>query len=163
VTGEQFDPRGILDALERHRVNFVVIGGFARVVQGTDELTRDIDICPQLKAENLARMTAALDDLDARRVPSSLREAEPHLETIAQVDTRLGHVSIVPTPTGTRGWEDLRRGSTREALGGGLRAAIAGPGDLVRTLEGLNRRGDDGLREALRVIADLDRSRGLSR
>jgi hypothetical protein len=44
-----------------------------------------------------------------------------------------------------------------------MRVAIAKAGDLTRTLDGLDRPGDAGRRDALRVIADLDRSRGLSR
>ena len=39
ATGDVFDPRGMLAALERNYVNFVVIGGLARVIRGTDELT----------------------------------------------------------------------------------------------------------------------------
>ena len=163
MTHEMFDPRGILDALERHRVGFVVIGGLARVIQGTDELTRDLDICPGTNGDNLGRLVSALDELEARRVPHSLRAAEPRLDEILQIDTRLGHLSIVPVPTGTRGYDDLRRRAGREALGGGLRAAIADAGDLVRTLDGLNRPGDEARREALRHIAELERSRGLSR
>jgi hypothetical protein len=163
VTGERFDPRALLDVLERGRVAFVVIGGLARVIQGTDEITTDLDFCPQLTTTNLTRLVRALDEIDATGIPASLRDTEPHLAEIAQVDTRLGHVSIVPKPVGTRGFDDLRRGATREALGGGMRVAIAKAGDLTRTLDGLDRPGDAGRRDALRVIADLDRSRGLSR
>jgi len=42
--GARFDPYALLEALERHRVGYVVIGGFARVVQGSGELTRGLDI-----------------------------------------------------------------------------------------------------------------------
>ena len=42
----KFDPYGILEALERHRVKYVLIGGFARVLQGTEELTRGVDVVP---------------------------------------------------------------------------------------------------------------------
>ena len=34
-----FDPYAILAALERRRVTYVVIGAFARVVQGAEEIT----------------------------------------------------------------------------------------------------------------------------
>ena len=63
-----FDPRGILTSLERHRVNFVLIGALARVLQGTDEVTGGVDICPQRRAENLERLDAALAELGAAPV-----------------------------------------------------------------------------------------------
>jgi hypothetical protein len=55
-----FDPRGLLAALDRHRVAYIVVGAFARVVQGADELTRGIDIVPSSREDNLRR----LDELE---------------------------------------------------------------------------------------------------
>ena len=62
----RFDPYVILSALERNRVSYVVIGGFARVVQGTGEATHGIDITPSLRRENIARINRTLAELDAR-------------------------------------------------------------------------------------------------
>ena len=42
----RFDPYATLEALEGRRVRYVLIGGFARVVQGTEELTRGLDLAP---------------------------------------------------------------------------------------------------------------------
>lgn len=63
-----FDQYAILTALERQRVAYVLIGGFARVIQGTDELTPGLDLTPSLRAENLRRLALALAELDAERV-----------------------------------------------------------------------------------------------
>ena len=70
-----FDPYAILTALERRRVTYVVIGGFARVVQGTDELTHGVDLAPSMRAENLRRLALALGDLDADRVDGQAARA----------------------------------------------------------------------------------------
>ena len=43
---QRFDPYAILTALERRRVTYVLIGGFARVIQGTEELTLGLDFTP---------------------------------------------------------------------------------------------------------------------
>lgn len=40
-----------------------------------------------------------------------------------------------PVEAGTRGYDDLRRRANREALGEGLRPAVADLADLVRMLE----------------------------
>ena len=63
-----FDPYAILAALERQRVTYVLIGGLARVIQGTEEITHGLDLAPSLRAENLRRLGLALDELDASAV-----------------------------------------------------------------------------------------------
>src|SRR4051794_9775184 len=63
---DRFDPYLILSALERHRVSYVAIGGFARVVHGTDEITHGLDISLSLRRENIARANRALAQLEAR-------------------------------------------------------------------------------------------------
>ena len=60
-----FDPRLVLAALQRAGVSFVVIGGLARVIRGSDELTWGVDICPSVLDANRGRVEAALDELQA--------------------------------------------------------------------------------------------------
>ena len=48
ATEPEFDPIGIFKALDRARVTYIVIGGLARVLQGTDELTNGVDIVPAM-------------------------------------------------------------------------------------------------------------------
>ena len=148
---------GILAALDRHRVSFVVVGGLARVIHGTGETTVDVDIVPSPRPENLRRLSAALEEIGA---------AAPTLDTDepSTVATSLGDVTIVLTPDGTRGWDDLRRAANREPLGHGLRPSVASPGDLARMLAASDR-GEDALKlRRLRRLIELERelSRGLS-
>jgi len=63
---EQFDPRAIIAALERNYVDYVIIGGLARVLRGSDELTRGVDICPALTPNNDERLVEAGLELDSR-------------------------------------------------------------------------------------------------
>ena len=63
----RFDPLGLLQALDRHRVTYIVVGSFARIIQGADEMTRGVDVVPAMREENLRRLDLALDDLGARR------------------------------------------------------------------------------------------------
>lgn len=65
---EPFDPYAILTALERQRVSYVLIGSFARVIQGTEELTHGLDLVPSLRMENLRRLTLALERPGRRNV-----------------------------------------------------------------------------------------------
>ncbi len=158
-----FDPRGLLAALDRHRVAYIIVGAFARVVQGADEITRSIDIVPSTREENLRRLDAALAELGARRPDGS----EPSLagsearEPVIELTTERGELKIVSEPTGTRGYEDLRRAATREHIGQGLRPAVASVGDLSRMLASLGREEDMAKLLDLRRLAELEISQGI--
>jgi hypothetical protein len=163
-----FDPRGILETLSRHRVSFVLIGALARVLQGTDEVTGGVDICPQRKAENLERLDNALAELGAEPVSGliSPERAEPAtgVEAVLRRDTMLGLVLVVPEPEGSRaGWGDLRRRANREALGQGLRVDVASLEDLQRMSAALNRDSEVEVRKQLRRLEEIERGRDLGR
>ena len=65
---DPFDPIAVLQALDRHRVSYVVIGGLGRVIHGSDEITHGIDIVPSTKPENIRRpRSVSLGDVNARR------------------------------------------------------------------------------------------------
>ena len=142
---DEFDPYAILAALERRRVAYVVIGAFARIVQGAEETTDRIEIVPSVHADNPGRLSLALADL-VTRGPAS-RQIAIDIETVAvpagEFDTSKGRVSVVPEPRGTRGgYDDLRRAATREPIGRGLRIAVASTADLARMLAALGREDD---------------------
>ena len=122
-----FDPHATLAALDRHGVSYVVIGAFARVIQGTEEITRGIDVVPSLRGENLRRLTLAVEELGAYRSDGQalvLDEATIHDQPVIRLDGPAGELKIVPRPAGTRGgYDDLRRAAT----GGGLQHALQAP------------------------------------
>ena len=60
------DADELFACLDRHGVRYVFIGGLAAVLHGSPLLTSDADICPARDPDNLIRLAAALDDLDAR-------------------------------------------------------------------------------------------------
>ncbi len=57
---------GFEDTLQRlinHGVEFVVIGGYAAVIHGAIDVTKDLDICCRFSDDNLLRLQDALDPL----------------------------------------------------------------------------------------------------
>jgi hypothetical protein len=164
----RFDPYGLLQALDDHRVTYIVIGGFARVLQGTEELTRGLDIAPSTRPENLRRLEATLRDINAGRIDGHelmLDEKALASTPVIALSTRHGELKIIPEPAGTRGYDDLRRAASREPLGRGLRPSVASIGDLARMLSAL---GDEQRLPQLlqlRRIIELERarSRGIER
>jgi hypothetical protein len=164
----RFDPYAILTALERQRITYVLIGGFARVIQGTEELTHGLDLTPSTRAENLRRLAIAVDDLDARLTNGDRPELDRDLTRgpVLELRTDAGELKIVPEPAGTRGgYDDLRRAATREPIGRGLRPSVASIGDLARMLAALGREQDIPPLQQLRTLAELERSliRGIER
>ncbi len=159
-----FDPIAVLQALDRQRVTYIVIGALGRVIQGSDELTDGIDIVPSTRPENLRRLALTLHDLNARRVDGTALFIEQSVgaEPLIELQTDAGELKVVPEPCGTSGYDDLRRGASREPLGQGVRASVASIGDHVRMLAALNRDQDTAPLRSLRRLAELQRevSRG---
>jgi hypothetical protein len=158
----KFDPYGLLQALDEHRVTYIVVGGFARVLQGTEEITRGLDIVPSTRAENVRRLDGALRDLDATqpdgRAPT-LDESTITAQPVLELATKHGPLKIVPEPLGTRGYDDLRRAATREPLGRGVRPSVASIGDLARMVSALSDEERLPQLMQLRRLVELERVR----
>jgi transcriptional regulator with XRE-family HTH domain len=161
---QPIEPYAILAALERQCVTYILIGGFARVIQGSEELTRGLDFVPSLRAENLRRLELALEELGAERADRKalvLDEATIRDEPLLQLHSPMGELKIVPEPAGTRGgYDDLRRAAGREPIGKGLRPSVASTGDLARMLAALDREHDRPALTQLRQLAELERGLG---
>ena len=149
-----FDPYAIFAALERERVAYVVIGGFARIVHGSAETSDGLDLVPSLREENLRRLGRALEELEAAQPDLSVRLTDPKPVTAR---TSAGELRIVPEPWGTRGYDDLRIRASRENLGRGARPQVASMVDCVRMLEASERKPDAERLQRLRRLMELER------
>jgi hypothetical protein len=166
---EVFDPRGLLAALHRNYVSYVLIGGLARVIRGTDEITDGVDICPSLRPQNVEQLGKALEELEAKRADRRRLTVDEEAlagEPVNRLRTTMGELKLVAEPAGTRrGFEDLRRGATVEHVGEGLRPRVASVADLARMSAALaHELGQQPGRvaEQLRVL-EIERSRELRR
>jgi hypothetical protein len=161
----QFDPRAILAALERNYVDYVLIGGLARVLRGTDEVTGGVDICPSFATGNLERLDAALSELGAAGTPPRLDDQTLATQPVVGRVTAAGPLNLVASPAGAlNGFVDLRRTATNEDLGQGLRPLVASTGDLARMAAALGRDQDlERLPDLRRIIElEVDRQRALA-
>lgn len=113
----------LLTTLRRHRVRFVLVGGVAAVVEGAPISTFDLDIVPARDARNVARLLAALRDLDARyRVRPELRRT-PTAEVLAGeghhlLTTRHGPLDVLGVIGHGRDFAALMPRTRRRKLGG---------------------------------------------
>jgi hypothetical protein len=144
------DPYAILAALERQRVAYLVIGTFARVIRGTDEVAAEVEITPSRQPPNLSRLHRAVKDVtrDSALVDAGLINLT--------IPTEHGGLTLNWEPPGYhRGYTDLRRGASREPIGHGLRPPIASAADLAGMLSALGRSEDQATIHALRRLIRL--------
>lgn len=130
------DLLGLLRALRDADVPFVVIGGVAAVLHGSELLTRDVDVTPPRDDRTLARLAEVLGELDAclrgaEDVPvdvdaSFLRSASSHTFT-----TRLGPLDVLFEPAGGGDHVRLDRTAVEVDLGDGLVVRVASLDDLI--------------------------------
>ncbi len=163
----RFDPYAILTALEQERVTYILVGAFARVIVGADEITRGVDLTPSTREENLRRLDLALTAINAHRPDggeSNVQTTDYTREPVIELRTDHGEVKIIPFPEGTRGYDDLRRAAERQPIGHGLRPSVASPGDLARMLSALGREQDIPNLMMMRRLIELEHGlhRGLS-
>jgi len=164
-----FEPEAILAALERHGVRYVLIGGIAALTRGARLLTEDVDVTPAGDADNLERLAEALRELDAR---IRIDEPRPSLvplpfdsrllatNEIWNLMTRHGKLDLVLRPGGfERGFDDLRRGATRERIGERLRVRVASLDQLIRSKEAAGRAKDRDAVAELRRLRTLEQHR----
>lgn len=145
-----FDPYAILIALERQRVAYVLIGGFARVIQGVDEIAHQLEITPSRQPPNLARLQRALHELAAIEARANPQPGE------GVFTSEHGPLTVVWEPAGSRrGYTDLRRAASREPIGHGLRPPVAAAADLAGMLGALGRDQDRLTILALRRLIRL--------
>lgn len=158
---DRFDPYALLQALERQRVSYIVIGALGRVIHGSSEVTDGLDIVPSTREENLHRLGRALDELNARCTDDKAPSLERDLGRggVVELQTDAGELKIVPEPVGTRGYDDLRRRAERQPLGQGLRPSVASLDDHARMLATLGREQDREPLQTIQRVIELDRGR----
>jgi len=132
------DVQGLLEALSRHRVEYLVIGGVAVQVQGHRRTTKDLDLMPAPGAENAAKLAAALDELGARAVAASGEAPSPVSPgqlalagVVPPLLTTHGELHLLPEPKGAAEWTAMRERALVVDLDG-IDVAIVGLDDLIR-------------------------------
>jgi hypothetical protein len=127
------DARVILDVLDRHDVDYVVIGGVAVQAHGHTRTTQDLDLVPSPEPANLERLTAALTELRARPVgaarPQPTRLRLPATGTL-ELDTDAGGVDVHLSPPGAAPYDELKARGLTIPLGD-VQLHVAGLDDLI--------------------------------
>lgn len=133
-----FDARALFVALARHGVEYVTIGGIAMQAHGGQRVTQDLDIAIATAGDNLDRLAATLDDLDARILgPDGQRsKSSPSAALLGASDqwhfiTDHGPLDVVTLPAHLGPFGEMRA-RAHEAKLDGVTVPIAHRDDLLR-------------------------------
>ncbi len=157
------DPELLFTTLARHEVAYVLIGALAARLQGFPRLTADADITPARDRENVHRLAAALSELNACVYTDVVPEGLAFDCSVAMLErsetwnlvTAAGRLDIAFVPSGTKGFDDLRRDAVRFDVYG-VELLAASLNDIVRSKEAADRPQD---RQDVVIIREMLRSR----
>jgi len=162
VTGT-FDPERVFAVLQRHDVEFVLIGGLAAVAHGSPLPTTDVDVTPDRRPENLDRLASALRELGARirtsdpegvvfPVDGAFLAAQPRMLNLT---TDAGDVDLTFVPAGFEGgFDELSVESDPVELVDGVIVRVAKLRAIIRSKEAADREKDRRALPYLRALLD---------
>ena len=162
-----FAPQEILAALDRHGVRYVVIGGLAAILHGAPHVTTDVDIVPEEALRNLERLSEVLRELNAKIRVAGEEDGVPFghdADSLARVRiwnlvTDRGNLDITFQPSGTYGYEDLRRDAVRMTVRG-VEVPVAALADVIRSKEAADRQRDRAILPTLRRMLERQSGEG---
>ena len=135
----------LFDVLAAHHVGYVVTGSTAALLHGVQLIPGDLDISPALDTENLARLAAALAEIDARPDPDG-----PFGDWHGQEDGEWRWIEREPMPGEREARLDWRPDPTEPKSFDVLLATRFGALDVVPLISG---RYDELIEGATRVTA----------
>lgn len=135
------EAEALLRVLAAHRVELVIIGGFALAAHGVIRGTKDIDIVPDPRSENIGRLAAALRELGAEVMladdfSSSELGLAPDEDGLASggnwvLRTNLGRLDVMQDVAGVKSYESLREAAVERDVPGAGPFWFCGLDDLI--------------------------------
>lgn len=138
-------------------IEFVIVGGFAAMLHGSSLVTRDLDVCAVLTAENVQKLRDSFRELHPvhRLTPqllSFLDNPEPGVEVRnLYLRTDIGPLDVLSSILGVGDFERVHAQSTEVELFG-RRCRVISLQDLIRAKEALGREKDMLAAKELRAI-----------
>lgn len=149
-----FSPERLVEVLDRHEVEYLLVGGVAARVYGASRETKDIDCLVRRTRANLDRLAAAMRELHARLRVEGLTDAEAALLPV-QIDavtlnaieistwrTDAGDLDVlvgIPGRDGGRRLYDELAADARDLDYAGIAVRVAGLDDIIASKEWANR------------------------
>jgi hypothetical protein len=151
----------ILQSLDAHGVDYVLVGGLAGVLHGSPAMTNDADVVPSPDEANLGRLGDALRALDARIRSEAEPDGiafDPHPSLLASMamlnlTTRCGDLGIAFRPAALDDYDALVSASVRFEVAG-VELRVASLDDIIRSKEAAGRAKDHATLPILRALRE---------
>lgn len=133
----------VIRTLSNHRVDFIIIGGVAAVLGGAPVSTFDIDVVHACDPENVERLLAALNEMEAcYQFRPEFRPDASHLLSPGHqlLATRYGRLDVLGSAGQGRGYAQLLPHSVEIELAPGLSVRVL---DLATVISLKEERGDE--------------------
>jgi hypothetical protein len=145
----------ILQTLAHHQVEMIVVGGICATLHGAMVHTLDVDIVHSRTLANLARLLAALSELEARYRDLAGRHIKPslsHLDSDGHqlLMTRAGPLDVLGTVGDGLGYNDLVGHSSQILVAIGLHVRVLDLDKLIELKEQAARDKDKAVLPLLR-------------
>ena len=163
------DLKLITDALDRHEVEYLLVGGNAARAYGAQRPTFDVDCMPEPSRENLDRLAAAMRDLHARLRVEGLTDEEAALLPVQVTGSTLvrmelstwrtdgGHLDVLADIPDRHGrhlsYQDLVVRASELNLDG-IVVVVAALDDVIASKEWADRPKDRDALPELRALID---------
>ncbi|MCE5185990.1 MAG: hypothetical protein LLF76_07695 [Planctomycetaceae bacterium] len=152
----------LLSRLRRGEVDFVLIGGFACIVQGASQSTIDVDVCCDFTPRNLLRLQKAISDLHPvhrmtpRRLPLELTEENATAFKNLYLDTDLGQLDCIGYVQGLGDYRAIEPLCEIIELEG-MRIRVLNRDALITSKKAMNRDKDQQTIRELEGIKNIER------
>lgn len=162
----------LVETLDRHRVDYLLVGGVAAIGHGAARTTYDVDCVPRPDLANLDRLADAMRELGARIFAQGLSDEEAKQlpipldgRTLARGESatwmtdagRLDVLASIDAPDGRRvGYDEL---ATKASIvrGAGVTIRAAGLDDMIASKEWAGRPKDLAALDELRALRTAQR------
>jgi predicted nucleotidyltransferase len=157
-------PRGVFDVLRtlnEHGVRYVLIGGLAAIMWGSDFITHHVDVCYDRKEENLKALVRALRAMEAHLrgwpagVPEFIDERAFHLGDTMTFATKFADFDCLGTPSGTDGYSELVQHAKAMEVEEGVSVLVASIDDIILMKRTAGRVKDLNVVEGLKLLKEL--------
>jgi predicted nucleotidyltransferase len=153
----------ILQTLNRHKVDFIIVGGVCAVLHGAPVSTFDLDIVHSRSEDNLTRLKEALEDLDAyyrtrrdkRLIPDITHLASPGHQLLM---TRFGPLDLLGAIGDGKSYEDLIEQTSKESLEN-MSVYLLNLETLINIKEKIGREKDNAVLPVLRSTLEEKKKR----
>lgn len=119
----------LLKLLDEAGVEYVVIGGIAAILHGSNLVTTDLDVCSPMTPENVARIIHALRDVNMRQRMNPNRPPFPDWITktpprYIYAETTLGWIDFLGEVAGVGSYDEVKRQIIEVEVNGQFRKVL---------------------------------------